>query len=156
MAKKNKIKEFLNSPIALAIAYIVIGVLLCVKQAAVIEWIMIIAGVFFIVQGLIDWLAEKNLKQGVIEIVIGVLLIILRFVLPQIVLIALGAILIFKSVVAILTLPKSLANTVYNVVTLLIGILLIVGNWLVVDWLFIIIGVAFIVNGALTLFGKNK
>ena len=156
MAKKNKVKEFLKSPIALAIAYIVIGILLCVKQSAVIEWIMIIAGAFFIVQGAIDWFVEKDIRQGVIEIVAGVVIIVLRFVIPQVVMVALGAILIFKSVVAILTLPKSIANTVYNIVALIIGILLIVGNWIVADWFFIIIGVAFIINGALTLFGKNK
>ena len=155
MAKSKKLSKYLSSPIVLAIAYILIGILFCVKKAAIIEWIMIIAGVLFIAQGVIDWLVGKDLKTGVIEIVIGALLIVLRFIIPEILLIVLGAALIIRSVVAILTLPKSTMIIVYNVVALIIGVMLIVSKWLLVDWLFIIIGVAFIINGVLTLFGKK-
>ena len=154
MAKK--LSKYLESPIVTAIAYIIIGILLCVKKASIIEWIMIIAGALFIVQGLIDWLANKDLKEGVIEIVIGVLLIVLRFVLPQIVAIVLGALLIFNGVIKILTLPKSVTVIAYNLVTIIIGAMLIIGNFLAIDVFFIIIGVAFIINGALTFFGKTK
>ena len=154
MAKK--LKKYLDSPIVLAIAYIVIGILLCVKKAAVIEWIMIIAGALFIVQGLIDWLENKDFKEGVIEIVIGVLLIVLRFIIPQVVAIVLGALLIFNGVIKILTLPKSVAVIAYNIVTIIIGAMLIIGNWVLADILFVIIGIAFIINGVLTFFGKTK
>ena len=150
-----KLSKYLESPIVLAIAYIAIGILLCIKQSAVIEWIMIIAGVLFIAQGAIDWLANKQLKEGIIEIVVGVLLIVLRFILPQILAIVLGVALIIRSVVAILTLPKNIMVTVYNIIGVVIGALLIIGNWVVADWLFIIIGIAFIINGVLTLFGKQ-
>lgn len=150
-----KLSKYLESPIVLAIAYIAIGILLCIKQSAVIEWVMIIAGVLFIAQGAIDWLANKQLKEGIIEIVVGVLLIVLRFILPQILAIVLGVALIIRSVVAILTLPKNIMVTVYNIIGVVIGALLIIGNWVVADWLFIIIGIAFIINGVLTLFGKQ-
>ncbi len=150
-----KLSKYLESPIVLAIAYIAIGILLCIKQSAVIEWVMIIAGVLFIAQGAIDWLSNKQLKEGIIEIVVGVLLIVLRFILPQILAIVLGVALIIRSVVAILTLPKNIMVTVYNIIGVVIGALLIIGNWVVADWLFIIIGIAFIINGVLTLFGKQ-
>ena len=155
MAKSKKLSKYLSSPIVLAIAYILIGILFCVKKAAIIEWIMIIAGVLFIAQGVIDWLVGKDLKTGVIEIVIGVVLILFGALIVDIAMIVLGVALIIKSVVAILSLPKNIMVTVYNIVTLLIGILLIVANYLVLNWLFIIIGVAFIINGVLTLFGKK-
>ena len=153
MAKK--LSKFLSSPIVLALAYIVIGVLFCIKKSEVLKWVVLIAGILFIVQGVIDIIFNKNFTTGIIEAAIGVVIILFGMLLLQAAAIILGVVMIINGVIAIVTLPKSLAVTIYNLLAIVIGVLLIVGYWYVVDWFYILIGVALIVNGVLTLFGKR-
>jgi uncharacterized membrane protein HdeD (DUF308 family) len=40
------------------------------------------------------------------------------------------------------------------IITLIIGVFLIVAKWLLVDWVFIVIGVIFIINGIMALLQK--
>ena len=141
--------------IVLAVAYVVIGLLLCIKQEAVLRVVLVIVGVLYIVQGFIDIFANKDAKSGAIEIVVGALTILFGELFVTVAMIILGALLIINSLYAIIALPKNLMVMIYNLIVIAIGVLLIISHWVGASWLYILIGVAFIVDGILTLFGKR-
>ncbi len=151
MAKSKAIsKELIN-----AILYIVVGALFCILQSRVLNWLLTAVGVLFIVQGVLSIL-KKDLKSGIISIAIGALLILGAWLFITVVLIIFGALLIVKGVLDLLTALKNKDNIMPIVVaalTIVLGILVICSNWL--DWFFIVVGVLFIANGVLALFGKK-
>ena len=50
---------------------------------------------------------------------------------------------------------KSRKHVIFAVLTLAVGVMLIVSKWALIDWFFIVMGVIFIVDGVLGLFGKK-
>jgi hypothetical protein len=51
---------------------------------------------------------------------------------------------------------KKILDFVFPIITILIGAMLVVAKWIVVDWFFIVVGVVFIVNGVMALLGERK
>ena len=151
MAKK------LSNNFIMAILYVVVGALLCIFKAEVLSWVMTAAGVLFIVAGVLDIFKHKNLTGGIVNVVIGVVILVAGWLLLDIAILIFGVLIIVNGVKDFLAVRKSknLTAFVSPVVTILLGILLVVAKWLVADWLFIVIGVVFIVNGVLVLLGKK-
>ena len=68
-----------------------------------------------------------------------------------------GVLIAVKGVIALLDAvkAKNVANILVAVVTVAVGVMLIISKWVMLDWFFIALGVIFIINGALALFGKK-
>ena len=121
MAKKFNPKSELFS----SILYIVVGVLLAVFPGEALSWAMTIAGIVFVVSGILEIL-KKNFGGGVVSIVIGVAILTLGWLVTGIVLIVLGVLIAIKGVVALLEVLKSskkgLIDFLYPVLTIVIGL----------------------------------
>ena len=149
-------KKVSNNVIA-AILYILLGVLFIVFKAGMLNWLMTIVGIVFIALGVYD-IIQRRLTNGIIEAVIGVV-ILGGWLFVEIVLIVLGALLVVKGASDLIALCKGSKDVIAIIVaalTIILGILLIVSKWAMLDWMFIVVGVVFIVEGAFTLFPSLK
>lgn len=156
MAKsKSALSSFLT-----AAAYIAIGVLFIIKQTALIQWIMIVAGALFILQGLFDMIKNKETLTGLVKIIIGVALILCGVIssLSAYALIALGALLILNAIMTFFSSPKNVFSILAFVLTVIVGLALVAPQLFgfSLPWIFYIIGGILIVNGLVLLFGKKK
>lgn len=141
-----------------ALLYVIVGILFIVFKSGMLNWLMTIIGVVFIALGVYD-IIKKNITNGIIEAAIGVVIIVGGWVFVEIVLIVFGALLIVKGATDLISLFKGSKDVVSIIVALLtiaLGVLLIVSKWVALDWMFIVIGVVFIVEGAFSLFPELK
>jgi len=116
---------------------------------------MTIVGALFIVLGVIDIVQNKDVKKGVIELVIGVAIIVCGWLIADIVLLVFGVLLIVKGVMDLIPVVKSdFSSMISPIVTIIIGVLLVVAKWALMDVLCIVAGVIFIINAVLILLGK--
>lgn len=143
-----------NRSLLLALAYIVIGILFCLKQGAVLNWIMWIAGILFIVQGVLDIVYRRTIP-GIIEIVLGAAILYFGIALLNIAVLVLGIVLIVYSIANLFQYRQNFFTVLVNICTALVGVLLVANRWVAYNWFFIILGVAFIISGVLTLFDKK-
>ncbi len=154
MANQNK---KLNSNLITAILYVIVGALFCIFKGEIISWIMTIVGVLYIVQGVMDIL-NKDLTKGIINCGIGVLILVLGWLFLTVASIIFGVLIIIKGAKELLEVLKAKKKNIFDliapIVTIVIGAMLIAGKFL--DWLFIVVGVIFIINGVLELLGKKK
>ena len=141
-----------------ALMYIVIGALFCLFKASVLDWLMTVAGILFIVFGVID-LIKGGTTSGIINVAIGVVILIGGWFFIEVVLIVFGILLAVKGAIALANALKALNKSFFNIVfaalTLVVGIMLIVSKWALIDWFFVVMGVMFIIDGVLGLFGKK-
>lgn len=154
MANSNKKA---NSELFSSLLYIIIGVLLVIFRSQTLNWAMTIAGVFFIVSGVLD-VVKKNYKGGGVSLVIGIAIIVLGWLAAAIVLLVLGVLIAVKGAVALIDVFKqkkpNALDLVYPILTIVVGLVLAFGNGL--DILLIITGVLLAVDGALGLLGEIK
>ena len=153
MAKKKSVS--ISSPIL----YIVLGALLAIFRSSMLNWAMTLAGLFFIVMGIVD-LTKKKTLGGIINIVIGVAILVLGWVITSIVLLVLGILIAIKGVmelVEVLKLKKkkrTLFKLIFPIITIIVGLALAFGNAL--DYVILAVGVILIVDGVLGLVGAKK
>ncbi len=141
-----------------ALLYVIVGILFIVFKSGMLNWLMTIIGVVFIALGVYD-IIKKKITNGIIEAAIGVVVIVGGWVFVEIVLIVFGALLIVKGATDLISLFKGSKNVVSIIVAILtiaLGVLLIVSKWVALDWMFIVIGIVFIVEGAFSLFPELK
>ncbi len=153
---KSKSKKYYGNNVVYALLYILVGVLFIVFKNSILNWLMTIVGVVFIALGVID-IIHNRYTNGIIEAVIGIVIILGGWLFIEIILIVLGALLIVQGVVDFvkqLQGHKNALKIIVAVITIALGVLLIVSKWLVVDWFFIVVGVVFILDGAFALFQK--
>ena len=156
MAKsKSKLNLSTNNIIACAI-YAIIGLLLVILRSGSLGILMTVVGALLIALGIIDIVKNKDLTRGIIEAVIGVAIIVCGWVIADIVLLIFGILLIIKG---IMDLIKNYKNGIWAIVEagiiIVIGILLVIAKWTLMDVICIIAGVIFIINAVLVLFGKT-
>ncbi len=146
-----------NRELFSALLYIVVGVLLVIFRSQTLNWAMTVAGVVFVVSGILD-LVKKNWAGGAISLVIGVAIILLGWFLFEIVLLILGILIAIKGIVALINELKGKKVTVLGVLfpalTILVGLVLAFGNGL--DILIVIAGILLAVNGVLGLIESIK
>ena len=146
-----------NRELFSALLYIVVGVLLVIFRSQTLNWAMTVAGVVFVVAGILD-LVKKNWTGGAISLLIGVAVIVLGWLLIEIVLLILGILIAIKGIVALINEIKgkkvSVLGVLFPCLTVLVGLVLAFGNGL--DILIVIAGVLLIVNGALGLVESFK
>ncbi len=138
------------------VIYALIGLLLVFLKSGALGYVMTALGVLFIVVGVMDIVKTKNLTKGLVEIGIGVVIIVCGWTITEILLLVLGVLLVIVGVLGIVQNAKAgLKALLSPIVTVVIGSLLIVATWQLMDVLCIVAGVIFILNGVLALFGKS-
>jgi uncharacterized membrane protein HdeD (DUF308 family) len=150
MAKKS------NSELVSAILYIIIGVVLTVFKAETLGWAMTIAGVFFVISGILDVL-RRNFLGGAVSLIIGIAILVLGWTATKIVLLVLGILIAIKGIIALLGIFKGKKNAlevVFTILTIVLGLMLAFGNGL--DIIIMITGILLIIDGVLGLIGSLK
>ena len=146
-----------NSELFSSILYIIIGILLVIFRSETLEWAMTIAGIVFLISGILD-LVKKNWTGGAVSLIIGLTILILGWAATQIVLLVLGILIAVKGIVALINVLKKGARNaleaIYPILSVVIGIMLAFGNGL--DVMIIIVGVLLAVNGVIGLVGSLK
>ena len=143
-----------NSELFSALLYIIIGVLLIVFRSQTLGWAMTIAGIFFVVSGVLD-LIKQNFAGGAVSLIIGIAILVLGWLAAQIVLLVLGILIAIKGIVALINvLKKKNANAlevIFPILSVVVGVMLAFGNGL--DVMIIIVGVLLLIDGVLGLIG---
>ena len=156
MAKKNLKMDLSPSNLVACLVYAVIGILLIALKGGSLSYLMTAVGALLIILGVVDIINGKDLIKGIVEIAIGVAVIALGWLLVDIVLLVFGVLLIVKGVLELIKIyKKGFMAMLPSLVTIVIGILLVVSKWALLDVICIIAGIVFIVNAVLTLFGKK-
>ena len=140
-----------------ALLYIVLGVLLIVFRGQMLGIAMTIAGIVFVVSGILE-VAKKNWASGAISLIIGIAILVLGWVAAQIVLLVLGILIALKGVIALIeALGKkkiTLLGVLFPVLTIVVGLMLAFGNGL--DILLVICGVLLALDGVIGLVNAIK
>lgn len=151
MAKKFDLKN--SSPVL----YIVLGALLTVFGHKMLGIAMTVAGIVFVVLGIIDILGAR-MTSGVTNIVIGAVILVLGNLVLDIVLLVLGIIIAAKGVMALVEVlknqNKNITEIIYPAITIIVGVGLACGNLL--GDLIVVVGILLIVDGVLGLLGLKK
>ena len=118
---------------------------------------MTAAGVLFIVQGILHIVAKRT-TEGIINIVIGAVILLCGWLLLKVALIIFGVLIAASGVLNLIQMFKggklALIPLIVAIATIAVGVLLVVSQWVVFDVMFIIIGVLFIVDGAIGIFNS--
>ena len=103
-------------------------------------------------------MVKSGVKAGIVNLAIGLLLVLAGSLIVSLLGIAFGILLVIKGVSDLLKAlkGKNLLEILFTILTIIVGIMLIVSKWLVVDWFFIVVGVMFIIDGVLGLLGISK
>ena len=145
-----KSKQVANA-LVVALVYVVIGILFCVFKREIANWIVYAVGILLIVQGVLD-MVSRRLVQGILEAVVGILCIVFARDIVEIAMIVFGVILLLWAVLRLFDNSRKTALTLlYIVFAAVIGVLMIISHFRVLDWFFILIGVLLIVEGILCL-----
>ena len=146
-----------NSELFSSVLYIVIGVLLVIFRSQTLNWAMTVAGIFFVVSGILD-LVKKNWTGGAVSLIIGIAILVLGWLAVGIVLLVLGILIAVKGIVALIDVikngSKNALEIVFPVLTIVVGLMLAFGNGL--DIMIIIVGVLMAIDGVLGLIGSLK
>ncbi len=149
-ARKSGLKS-----VVLALLLIAIGILFIVKKRDMLQWIMVIAGVVFIAQGVIDVFRHKLTVTGIVQIALGVLAIVFGVWFIKAATVVLGILLILYGLNSLLGDRGNWVAVLVSVLVIVVGILLVVNQWIIADWLVVTLGVMLIIDGVLSLFGKT-
>ena len=149
-------KKKVDSALFSAILYIVLGALLAIFRDQMIAWAMTIAGIVFVVVGVLE-LIKRNWVGGAVSLIIGILIIVLGHVVTEVVLLVLGILLAIKGLVALIDAikgKKGVLAILFPILTMIIGLFLAFGNGLGI--LLLIGGILLIVDGVFGLIAALK
>lgn len=156
MAKKKLKLDLSPANLVACLVYAVIGVLLLVLKGGSINYLMTAIGALLIILGAVDIINGKDMVKGLVEIAIGIAIIVLGWLIADIVLLVFGILLIVKGALEFIKIyKKGFMAMLPSLVTIVIGVLLVVSKWALLDVICIVAGIVFIVNAVLTLFGKK-
>ena len=146
-----------NSELFASMLYVIIGVLLIVFRSQTLGWAMTIAGIVFMISGLLD-LFKKNWAGGAVSLIIGLAIIILGWTATQIVLLVLGILIAIKGLVSLIDAlrasNRTLLGILFPVLSIMVGLMLAFGNGL--DVMIIIVGILLAIDGVVGLIGAMK
>lgn len=150
-------KKKINSEIFSAVLYIVIGILLAVFPGEMLNIAMTVAGIFFIVSGILE-LVKQNWAGGAVSLVIGIAILVLGWAITWIVLIVLGVLIAIKGIIALFDAikrkEKNVLEILFPILTIVIGILLAFGN--IAGIITIVAGILLALDGVVGLIGALK
>lgn len=146
-----------NSELFSSLLYIIIGVLLVIFRSHTLGWAMTIAGIFFVISGILDML-KKNWSGGAVSLIIGISILVLGWLATKIVLLVLGIMIALKGVVALIDVlkgkPSNALEFVFPILSVVVGLMLAFGSGL--DLMIIIVGILLAIDGAIGLVGALK
>ena len=146
-----------NSELFSALLYIIIGVLLVIFRSRTLGWAMTIAGIFFVISGILD-MVKKNWSSGAVSLIIGIAILVLGWLATAIVLLVLGILIAIKGIVALIDVfkksNKNALDFVFPVLTIVVGAMLAFGNGL--DIMIVIVGVLLAIDGVIGLVNALK
>ena len=141
-----------NSELFSSLLYIIIGVLLIVFKSETIGCAMTIAGIIFVISGILDFV-KQNFAGGAISLIIGIAILVLGWLAAKIVLLVLGILIAVKGLVALIEEFRrkklSVFGILFAILTIIVGLMLAFGNGL--DILILLCGIFLIVDGVLGL-----
>lgn len=153
MAKK-KLK--IPNNLIMSAVMIALGILFTIMQGGVIGVAIWVLGIALIVAAVLD-LLNKDLTSCVVKAVIGVLVLVFGGLFADVAIYILAAVLLIYGILEVINAFKSkqkgLLKFVEPVLTVVVAILLFVNRF---DWLFIVIGIVFIVEGVIGLINFLK
>ena len=145
-----------TNAILTAVVYAVVGILLLILKGGSLGILMTVVGALLIVLGIVDIVKEKETVKGVLEAVVGLAIIVCGWTIAEIVLLVLGVVLIVKGVMELVKNIKGGFSAILSpIVTIVIGVILVIAKWALLDVMCIIAGVILIVNAVLVLLGKK-
>ena len=153
MAKK---KNF-DTNLFVSILYVVLGLLLIIFPGDALQIAMTLAGIFFIISGILE-LVKKNWFGGAISLIIGIVVLVLGWTIVDIVLLVLGILIAVKGLIALINAlkkrKKNALSILFAILTIVVGLILAFGNALTV--MTIIAGALLVINGILGLLSAIK
>lgn len=156
MAKKNKQS---NSAWISSILYIVLGVLLIVFRGEALNIAMTVAGIVFIVSGILE-LIKKNIGGGIVSLIIGIAILVLGWVLTSIVMLVLGILIAVKGIIELIRAlgqkKKKVLSIIFPILTIVVGLLLAFAFGQIMEIILIVGGVLLIISGVLGLVSAMK
>ena len=154
MAKKHKI----NNPLLYAISMMVIGILMIIGGAGFAKSAMgiliTVLGAVLVVFGVLS-LLKKDILNGVLYLLFGILLIVFAWTIAWVAFLVLGAVLLLSGILNLIREKKT--NVVKNVLSLVLGVLVLLlafgvhFAWTFLNIVFYVIGGLFILEGILVL-----
>lgn len=151
-------KKKLNIPnnLIMSVVMIALGILFTIMKGGVIGVAIWVLGIALIVAAVLD-LLTKDLTSCVVKAVIGVLVLVFGGLFADVAIYILAAVLLIYGILEVVNAFKSkqkgLLKFVEPVLTVVVAILLFVNRF---DWLFIVIGIVFIVEGVIGLINFLK
>lgn len=154
-----KSKKQSNSAWISSVLYIILGVLLIVFRGEALNIAMTVAGIIFIISGILE-LIKKNIGGGIVSLIIGVAILVLGWVLTGIVMLVLGLLITVKGVIALVQAlgqkKKKALSILFPILTIVVGLLLAFAFGQVMEIILIVGGILLIVSGVLGLISALK
>ena len=136
--------------------YAVIGLLLIIFKSSSLGILMTLIGVLLIATGILDVVNNQDKTKGIVEIVIGLVIIICGWMIANIVLLIFGILLIIKGAIECYQKYKLGINAILPaIVNIVIGVILVIARWTLIDVFCVIAGVIFIIDAILMLLNKE-
>lgn len=136
--------------------YAIIGLLLVILQSGSLGILMSIVGIMFMVVGVVEMMQNKDMIKGGVQLALGIIIIVCGWLIADIVLLVFGILLIIKGALDLKdNIKGGFSNMLPAIITIIVGVLLVVAKWALIDVFCIIAGVVFIINAVLILFGKS-
>lgn len=152
-------KKKIGAQLFSAILYIAIGILMVSLRSGLIGWLVTIAGIIFIISGILD-IVRKNWFSGAVNLIIGIVILVLGNLIPNIIFIVIGVLLAVKGLVALIeAIKKGPANAleiVFPIISVVIGVTLVFAWGKVIDIVLIVGGILLIIDGIIGLIGALK
>lgn len=136
--------------------YAIIGLLLIILRGESLGILMTVVGLLLIAMGIVDVVKNKETVKGIIEAVAGLAIIVFGWTVASIVLLIFGIFLIVKGVMELFqNMSNGFMAMLSSIVTIIIGVLLVIAKWTLLDVMCLVAGIIFMINAALVLFGKK-
>lgn len=156
MAKKKwKIPEGLITSLFM----VALGILFLIMKSGVIGLAVTILGIALLVSAVLDFL-NKDITTCIVKAIIGVCVLVFGHLFVDVAVIVVAAVVLVYGVLELFELikakKKDVACYIKPAVIVVIAAALLISKWLVFDWLFIVIGVLFLVEGGLGVWNELK
>lgn len=139
------------------VLYLILGILLMVFKMQMLSWAMTLAGIAFVVMGVLD-IINKRTKSGIFNIALGVIILVVGWTILNVVLLVLGVLIAAKGVMDLVEVLKRKKRNALKVIlaalTIALGVALALGDLL--GNLIWIVGLFLVIDGALGLLGAKK
>jgi len=138
-----------------------VGLLLCLLKGEVISIVLSIIGILVLVSAFFDWKNQRT-NTGIVKLVVGICILLFGWLFVNLALFLLAAVIIIIGLKKIMQIkeqsPVNLSTqdkvVVYAkpVLTVLAGAILLLNQGGVIDWIFMVVGILLIIEGALEFF----